>query len=86
MLALRPDLVKPVPLIRAERSHATFLDWAPFDRLAPDGVWGRPSLASAEKGERAIEAAVQATVAYITESFDALARAKGQLPADVAAR
>ena len=51
-----------------------FLDWAAFAALAPHGVWGRPSLASADKGHRALTAAVAATVRYITESFEVLGR------------
>ena len=79
LLALRPELVKDgaadfVP----QAVPRTFLDWAPFERLAPSGVWGRPSLASAEKGRLALDAAVRGTVRYIQESFDFLAQAKGR--------
>ena len=79
LLALRPELVKAgardlVPM-DVPRSY---LDWAPFERLAPGGVWGRPSLASAEKGRRALDAAVDGTARYIRESFEYLARAKGR--------
>ena len=79
LLALRPDLVRQgaKDFVPADVPRA-YLDWAPFERLAPGGIWGRPSLASAEKGQRAVEAAVQATIGYITDSFDALARAKGR--------
>ena len=80
LLALQPDLVRAgardfVP----EGVPRTFLDWAPFERLAPGGVWGRPSLASAENGRRALDAAVEGTVRYIRESFDYLATAKGRV-------
>ena len=81
MLALRPDLVQGGAADVVPTVPRNFLDWAPFERLAPGGVWGRPSLASAEKGERALDAAARGTVRYITESFDALAKAKGRLPA-----
>jgi len=53
-----------------------YLDYVPFRKLCPDGVWGQPSLASAEKGERALEIAVQRTVEYIEESFAHLATLK----------
>jgi creatinine amidohydrolase len=86
MLALRPDLVQGGAADVVPTVPRSFLDWAPFERLAPGGVWGRPSLASAEKGERALDAAARGTVRYITESFDALAKAKGRLATDVAAR
>jgi len=56
-----------------------YLDFVAFDRLCPGGVWGRPSLASAEKGERALDAAVRRTVEYIEESFAHLATMKRRL-------
>jgi creatinine amidohydrolase len=56
-----------------------YLDYVPFRKLCPDGVWGRPSLASAVKGERALEAAVQRTAEYIEESFAHLATMKRRL-------
>jgi creatinine amidohydrolase/Fe(II)-dependent formamide hydrolase-like protein len=39
-------------------------------------VWGRPSLASKEKGEAALAAASDATAAYIRDNFEILARMK----------
>jgi creatinine amidohydrolase len=77
ILALRPDLVKGhgsdhVP----PAGHRQLLDWAPFGQLAPGGVWGQPSLATADKGRRGLDAAVGATVADIRESFEFLSQAK----------
>lgn len=54
-----------------------FLDYVGALGVLPDGVWGRSSLAAADKGRRAMEAMVEATVRYISETFsrlDALAR------------
>jgi creatinine amidohydrolase len=76
MLALRPDLVKGRGADHVPAVARQFTDWAPFGQLAPGGVWGRPSLASVEKGQRALEAAVQASVAYIRESFAFLEQAR----------
>jgi len=69
MLHLAADLVKGngqdyVPAVTKE-----YLDYVTFEQISPTGIWGRPSLASAEKGAAALDASVQATVAYIKESF-----------------
>jgi creatinine amidohydrolase/Fe(II)-dependent formamide hydrolase-like protein len=78
MLALRPDLVRGGARDHVPDLNRQFAEWAPFAACAPGGVWGRPSLASGAKGERALAVAVQATVDYINESFAALATAKGR--------
>jgi creatinine amidohydrolase len=84
LLALRPDLVQPLPADHVPTVPRAFQDWAPFERLAPGGVWGRPSLATKEKGERALEAAVRGTIRYIHESFAALEKAQGRAAVNVA--
>lgn len=61
--------------VDAVPEHAlAYLDFRPFAQLSPSGVWGRPSQASAEKGRRALEAAVSATVDYIERTLATLAR------------
>jgi creatinine amidohydrolase len=69
LLHLKADRVKGrgedfVPALGKE-----YLDYLPFSEISPSGVWGRPSLATAEFGEVVLEAAVEATIAYIRESF-----------------
>ena len=59
-----------------EKATKEYLDFASFARIAPGGIWGRPGLASAEKGAEAFEAAVRATAAYIKQSFAHLDRMK----------
>jgi creatinine amidohydrolase len=76
MLCLDPDAVKGQGIDWMPEEGKEYLDYVPFRQLCPDGVWGQPSLASAEKGERALEAAVQHTVEYIEESFAHLATMK----------
>ena len=76
MLALRPDLVKGSGWDYVPQVGREFTDWVPFAQLASHGVWGRPGLASAEKGQRALAAAVQATLKYINDSFAFLANAR----------
>ncbi|HEY3110411.1 MAG TPA: creatininase family protein [Chloroflexota bacterium] len=64
----RPGYIPPV--------GREFLDYAVIEQLSPTGIWGNPSKATVEKGERAIAAAVRASVAHVEKSFDFLARAK----------
>jgi creatinine amidohydrolase len=76
VLALRPDLVKGRGTDYIPAVGRQYLDWASFAQLAPGGIWGRPSQASAEKGQRALDAAVRASVAYVQESFAFLEQAR----------
>lgn len=76
LMHLAPELVQPGAVDYMPAIGKTALDWVPFGALCPDGVWGQPSHASADKGKRAIEAAVKHTLAYIQESFEYLRRAK----------
>jgi creatinine amidohydrolase len=72
MAYLRPDYVKAdrirdidyVPDIPAH-----YLNFKPISAFCPDGVWGRPSLATAEKGRKIYDKAVELSTAYIDEAF-----------------
>jgi creatinine amidohydrolase len=77
MLYLDPDAVKGEGTDYLPEVGRECLDSVAFEKLCPGGVWGRPSLASAEKGERAFQAAVARTVAYIENSFARLVEMKG---------
>ena len=79
MLYLHHEAVKGTGEDYVPQVGKAYLDYVAFDRLCPGGVWGRPSLASAEKGERAMDLAVRRTVAYIEDSFAQLARLKRRL-------
>lgn len=72
MMHLAPDLVRDGASDAVPSSPPAHLEWIPFHRLSPSGVWGRPSHASAVKGRRALEAAVTATVEYIDRTLNAL--------------
>jgi creatinine amidohydrolase len=76
MLHLAPETVKGVAADFLPNAGKDYLDYVAFGTLCPGGVWGRPRLATAQKGERALEAAVQRTVAYIEETFAHLATMK----------
>jgi creatinine amidohydrolase len=76
MLHLAADLVKGrgedyIPALTKE-----YLDYVSFEQISSSGIWGRPSLASAEKGAEALDVAIQATIIYIKESFAHLDRMK----------
>lgn len=46
-----------------------FLNYAPLPVLSETGVWGKPSLATKEKGEKAMELKVQYVLDYIEKAF-----------------
>ena len=76
MLHLCPDLVRDASVDHVPLEGAQHVRAVPFEALCPQGVWGRPSMARAELGERALQAAVAGTAAYIEETFAELARLK----------
>jgi creatinine amidohydrolase len=73
LLHLAPGMVKGQGDDWVPGVGTGYLDTVAFDRLCPGGVWGRPSLASADKGRRALELAVERTVEYVTTTFTQLA-------------
>lgn len=79
VLYLAPQAVKGRGADHVPEADKDYLDYVAFARLCPGGVWGRPSLASAEKGRAAFEAAVQAVVEYIEHTFAQLATMKRRL-------
>ena len=75
MLALEPTLVDTTDLaaLATERdggflgAGATSYRWRAFQHMTANGVAGNPARASAEKGERLLEAAAEAIAALITD-------------------
>ena len=51
-----------------------FLDYALIGQISPIGVWGKPSLASVEKGRRALNLRIGSVVAWVRETLDAVSR------------
>ena len=47
----------------------TYFDYTLLKELCPDGIWGRPTLASAEKGEKLMDAIVERAVVNIETTF-----------------
>lgn len=74
LMHLLPEHVGPLPPDYVPEVSPAYLDFTPFHNLAPGGVWGRPSEAAAEKGAQALEAVVEATVAYIERTFAQIAQ------------
>ena len=74
------DRVDYIPSVGRE-----FLDYAFVGAISPEGVWGKPSLATREKGQRAFDARVHTLVAYVRETLDRVARLKGRPGAPSAA-
>jgi len=77
MLHLAPELVKGQGRDYVPQAGKAFLNYTSFSALCPGGVWGHPSLASAEKGRLALEAAVKRTMDYIVDTFARLATMRG---------
>lgn len=94
MLALEPDLVDDGDLASlATPRRDGFLGagtasfrWRPFQHVTENGVSGNPTRATAEKGERLLEAAAEAVAAVIVDeaawgaSRDLRAKAVGGVP------
>jgi creatinine amidohydrolase len=76
LLLLAPELVHGRGRDFVPPQSRDYLDWLPFAQLCPDGVWGRPGLASADKGARAFDLAVHAGAAYIETTLIQLERLK----------
>jgi hypothetical protein len=67
------DRVDYIPSVGRE-----FLDYAFIGAISPEGVWGKPSLATREKGQRAFDARVHTLVEYVRETLARVARLKGR--------
>lgn len=70
MLHLRPELVhmdRAVDCIPT--APREYLNYGSIFRFAPDGVWGEPSKATAEKGERLLDVLSGLSIQYIDEVF-----------------
>jgi creatinine amidohydrolase len=68
-LYLNPDRVKSLPADYVPPVGREFLDYVVMPQLNPQGVWGSPGYATAEKGQRAIDAEVRAVVAFARQVF-----------------
>jgi len=76
MMYLHSELVKKESTDYVPNVTQEFLDYLRMKDLSPKGVWGRPGLASKEKGEKAIKIMVEETVKYIRETFKKIEKIK----------
>lgn len=72
MLHAAPDQVGDPRVDHVPDVGPVYFDYLPMKEFCPDGVWGRSSLATAEKGRLAIEAMVDYTVDYLQDTFTRL--------------
>lgn len=72
MMHIAPDQVGDVRIDHVPDLGPSVFDLSPMKDYAPDGIWGRPSLATASKGRLVIEAMVVATVDYLEKTFGRL--------------
>jgi creatinine amidohydrolase len=69
MLAIDPSLVGDDRVDYIPPVGREFLDYAFVGALSPEGVWGKPSLATRDKGERALAARVETVVGHVRETL-----------------
>jgi len=76
-LALNEHLVKDDRVDYIPPVGREFLDYTFMSILSPFGIWGIPSLGTADKGRRATEYSVEQTVKYVRQAFEAIDRMTG---------
>lgn len=72
MLYLFEDLVNKEEMMKNDfvpEVPQNFLNYAPVHRLSPNGVWGEPSLASKEKGEKIFNIMLDQAERYIDRAL-----------------
>lgn len=69
MMVIHPELVRDCSVDFVPDVGREFLDYTTMDRISPDGVWGKPSLGTYEKGVRAIECQLNRIVGFAVREF-----------------
>ena len=69
MLHLAPDEVGEDRVDHVPDVGGVFFDYAAMKSYCPDGVWGRASRATAEKGGKALEIMVEETIKHVQATF-----------------
>ena len=72
MMHIAPSQVGDERIDHVPDLGASAFDLSPMKDYAPDGIWGRPSLATAEKGRLLVDAMVDATVEHLEKTFERL--------------
>jgi creatinine amidohydrolase len=74
LMNLEPILVGTLPQDYTTMSSFSWLGFLDSHTIFPGGVWGKPSEATAEKGQLALDAIVRATSEYIGQCFCSLGK------------
>ena len=69
MLHLSPEKVRADRIDHVPDVSPEYFDYAPMKAYCPDGIWGRPSRATAEKGRRLFDIMVEETVNHMEATF-----------------
>ena len=69
MMYIAPEQVGKDRIDHVPSLDASAFDLGPMKEYAPDGIWGRPSFATAEKGKLLVEYMVSATVEHLDSAF-----------------
>ena len=77
-LSLNPEHVRPARVDYVPGVGREFLDYAYMKQISPDGVWGRPSEATAEAGAQAVERTAVGMARNIMEAFGQIASLRGE--------
>ncbi len=72
LLAIAPHLVKDHRTDYVPAEGREFIDYVGMRAVTPSGVWGRPTRATREDGERLLAESVQRTVAYVRATIERL--------------
>ncbi len=75
MMHLAPEQVGDTRIDHVPDVGPEYFDYAPMKEFCPDGIWGRPSLATEEKGRQVLAAMIEATVSRVEETFKRLSLA-----------
>jgi creatinine amidohydrolase len=80
IMHLRPELVKLDHLKPdfAPTQGREFFDYTGLRAVSPTGLWGAPSQASAEDGQRNLEEAARRAAAYIRQTFAEIDRLEAE--------
>lgn len=72
LMHLLPDEVWETPTDFAPEVRTAFLDYRRFAKFSPQGVWGKPSEATREKGSEVMDIVVEETAEYIRVTYEKL--------------
>lgn len=76
MLAIAPETVHMDRAVDCVPTEVTrpYLSYGSIFRASPSGVWGEPTKATAEKGEKLLEAMAEGCVEELNKAFDYMAK------------